>query len=154
MVPTLSWSSSMNILYPCEILSIESLNWHEVYLCPSINSKKNEWARYEHETLKSSYDSIQPIHHELPYPLPTQSPSHSFPTKWALTEHTEHDWTVRWSAAGRGIVAIVEWEKREKSPFSIQKTRIFNWAVQDLNLWLPACKAGALANWANRPKTF
>ena len=26
------------------------------------------------------------------------------------------------------------------------------WAIQDSNLWPPACKAGALTNWANRPK--
>ena len=25
------------------------------------------------------------------------------------------------------------------------------WAIQDSNLWPPACKAGALTNWANRP---
>ena len=26
------------------------------------------------------------------------------------------------------------------------------WAIQDSNLWPPACKADALTNWANRPQ--
>ena len=28
------------------------------------------------------------------------------------------------------------------------------WAIQDSNLWPPACKADALTNWANRPKPY
>ena len=36
--------------------------------------------------------------------------------------------------------------KRESAAVGESVQNGQNWAVQDLNLWLPACKAGALAN--------
>ena len=36
--------------------------------------------------------------------------------------------------------------------YQLRQVGIKWWAIQDSNLWPPACKAGALTNWANRPK--
>ena len=40
---------------------------------------------------------------------------------------------------------------QNKSPYKIRAKLSFWWRIGDSNSWPPACKAGALANWANSP---
>ena len=43
---------------------------------------------------------------------------------------------------------------QNKNPYKIRAKLSYWWRIRDSNPWPPACKAGALANWANSPKQF